>query len=362
MRVLVLGGTGAMGMPLIEILSNRGEQVFVTSRYQHGSAEDIHYLRGNAHDENFLSEILKQKYDTIVDFMIYRSDEFASRVNSLLESTDQYIFTSSSRVYADSESPITECSSRLLDVSNDDTFLATDEYALAKARQENLLFNSGSSNWTVIRPYITYNVERLQLGTIEKNVWLYRALHGRNVPLPKDVACHQTTMTCGGDVAQAIADLVGNKRAYGEVLNLTGTQHMEWWEVWKIYSRVLQEHAGITSKLYQPEDSSGICKVMENEYQVRYDRLFDRTFDNSKLLSICPDLSFVSMEEGLTMCLRKFIKKPSWKGTFGCGVEAYLNRQTGEKTKLSELDSIATKLRYLGYRWMPGIVNILKGR
>ena len=158
------------------------------------------------------------------------------------------------------------------------------------------------------------------------------------------------------------ADLVGNKRAYGEVLNLTGTQHMEWWEVWKIYSRVLQEHAGITSKLYQPEDSSGICKVMENEYQVRYDRLFDRTFDNSKLLSICPDLSFVSMEEGLTMCLRKFIKKPSWKGTFGCGVEAYLNRQTGEKTKLSELDSIATKLRYLGYRWMPGIVNILKGR
>ena len=91
MRVLVLGGTGAMGMPLIEKLSNRGEQVFVTSRYQHGSAEDIHYLRGNAHDENFLSEILKQKYDTIVDFMIYRSDEFASRVNSLLESTDQYI-------------------------------------------------------------------------------------------------------------------------------------------------------------------------------------------------------------------------------------------------------------------------------
>lgn len=55
-------------------------------------------------------------------------------------------------------------------------------------------------------------------------------------------------------------------------------------------------------------------------------------------------------------------QKPSWKGTFGCGVEAYLNRQTGEKMKLSEVDSMATKLRYLGHRYMPRIVNTLKER
>lgn len=85
--------------------------------------------------------------------------------------------------------------------SDDDTFLAIDEYTLAKARQEKLLFDSGALNWTVIRPYITYNIERLQLGTIEKNIWLWRALHGSNVSLPKDLAYHQTIMAYGGDIA-----------------------------------------------------------------------------------------------------------------------------------------------------------------
>lgn len=362
MRVLVLGGTGAMGKPLIETLSERGDEVFVTSRRDRESKGNIHYIRGDAHDPYFIKEELSKKYDAIVDFMLYSTEEFREKSKVYLGSTDQYMFLSSARVYADSKSPITEKSPRLLDVCKDIDYLKTDEYALAKARSENILFDSNGGNWTIIRPYITYNVERLQLGAIEKDVWLYRALNSRSVPLPQDVAQNQTTMTYGGDVAQAIGTLVGNKRAYGEVFNLTGMQHMKWSDVWKIYSKVLQEYTGTKSKLYQPDDSSGIWKVMGNEYQVRYDRMFDRTFDNSKLLSICTDLNFATMEEGLTMCLRKFIAKPTWNGVFGCGAEAYLNRQTGEKMKLSELGSIATKLRYLGYRWVPGIVNILKQR
>ena len=40
--------------------------------------------------------------------------------------------------------------------------------ALQKAREENLLLKSDSRNWTIIRPYITYYDERLQLGVFEK--------------------------------------------------------------------------------------------------------------------------------------------------------------------------------------------------
>lgn len=362
MHVLVLGGTGAMGEPLVRMLAERGDEVYVTSRRKREDNGNVHYIQGDAHDLSFIKQELSKNYDAIVDFMIYSTDDFRDRSKLYLQSTEQYMFLSSARVYAESKEPITENSPRLLDVCKDEEYLKTDEYALAKARSENILFDSDGGNWTIIRPYITYNVERLQLGAIEKDVWLYRALNSRSVPLPQDVAKHQTTMTYGGDVAQAIGTLVGNKRAYGEVFNLTGMQHMKWSDVWKIYSKVLQEYTGIKSKLYQPDDSSGIWKVMGNEYQVRYDRMFDRTFDNSKLLSICPDLNFVTMEEGLTMCLHNFIEKPTWNSIFGCGAEAYLNRQTGEKMKLSELGSIATKLRYLGYRWMPGIVNILKQR
>ena len=67
---------------------------------------------------------------------------------------------------------------RLLDVSHDSIYLKTDEYALAKARQEDILRKSGKNNWTIIRPYITYSESRLQLGVLEKEAWLYRALKG----------------------------------------------------------------------------------------------------------------------------------------------------------------------------------------
>lgn len=361
MRILLLGGTGAMGVSLKKILAERGDEVFISSRTTHDSENNIHYLLGNAHDDQFLSDILKSRYDAIVDFMIYQSGEFETRVNKLLDSTDHYIFTSSSRVYANSEVPITEDSPRLLDASKDIEYLKTDEYALAKAREENTLFRLKRRNWTIIRPYITYNVERLQLGGIEKDVWLYRAMHGRSIPLPKNIADCQTTMTYGGDVAAAIALLIGNKNALGEAFHLTGTEHMAWSEILKIYLDVLEKETNIETKIYMPEDSIKLCEIMGSKYQIEYDRLYNREFDNSKLLTVCGNnLSFISMKNGLSMCISEFIQNPRWNTGFNAKLEAYLNREANEKISLRELCGTKTKMKYLGWRYMPQILETIK--
>ena len=162
MKILVLGGTGAMGVDLVKILGERSENVTVTSRSERKSEfSNVEYVKGDAHDTTFLQALLTQKFDAIVDFMAYHTDEFKSRRDLLLGATDQYLFLSSSRIYANSKTPITEDSPRLLDVTTDKEYLKTDEYALAKARQENLLQESGKTNWTIIRPYITYSNQRL---------------------------------------------------------------------------------------------------------------------------------------------------------------------------------------------------------
>ena len=136
MEVLILGGTGAMGIHLIERLVAKGIFVTVTSRKDRDSAEYVTYVKGNAHDVNFLTTLLERKrWDVIVDFMVYSTEEFRDRAELLLKSTKQYIFLSSARVYADSKEAITEDSSRLLDVSPDKKFLQTDEYPLSKARE-----------------------------------------------------------------------------------------------------------------------------------------------------------------------------------------------------------------------------------
>lgn len=156
--------------------------------------------------------------------MVYDTEGFRRRVAPLLGACGQYIFTSSARVFADAAIPLVETSPRLLDVSKDAAFVASDEYAITKARQEDMLRASGQSGWTIVRPYITFGEGRLQLGTLEKESWLYRALQGRSIVFCDEMMGKWTTLTEGADVARMIAALTGNPRAYGEDFNLTGGQ------------------------------------------------------------------------------------------------------------------------------------------
>lgn len=359
MRILLLGGTGAMGVSLAKILSERGDEVFITSRRQRVSRGKLHYIQGNAHHAAFLESVLAKQFDAVVDFMIYGTEEFSQRAGKLLSSCGQYIFTSSSRVYADANGAITEASPRLLDVCRDEKYLATDEYALSKARAENVLLQGQPKNFTIIRPYITYNVERLQLGGMEKESWLYPALHGRSIPLSLSVARRKTTMTFGGDVAAAIAALIGNDRALGECFNLVGDDSITWREVLSIYEKVLCAN-GIMPRLYLPEKSDEICEVMGSTWQIKYDRLYDRVFDNSKLRDVCPALSFTPMREGLAACLGEFIRHPAWRGAPQVKCEAYFNKMTGEKMPLDEAHGLKEKVKYLGWYYAPMAMNVIK--
>lgn len=243
-KALILGGTGAMGTPLVPYLAEKYE-VYVTSRKRHDTQNRyIHYLYGNARDKGFLAGILKEGYDVIVDFMSWPQKEFTECVNLLMDSTNQYIFTSSCRVYAQSEEPITEESPRLLDICRDEEYLATSEYALAKAREEDYIMHSGYKNWTIVRPSVTYNTNRLQLGLYEINYWLGRILRGQAVVFSRDLAETLTPMTYGKDVAYAISLLAGNTKSYGEIVQIATPETMKWKEILELYLDVLKDWGG----------------------------------------------------------------------------------------------------------------------
>lgn len=52
-KVLLLGGTGAIGENLGEVLNKKGYMVYVTSRKYRKNAENVHYIQGNAKDTAF---------------------------------------------------------------------------------------------------------------------------------------------------------------------------------------------------------------------------------------------------------------------------------------------------------------------
>jgi nucleoside-diphosphate-sugar epimerase len=312
-KILLLGATGAMGVFLVDILrKNSNYKVYVTSRSLHSNTDNIVYLLGNARDDSFMAELLeKNHYDVIVDFMNYGYQEFQDYHKRLLAACDHYIFLSSCRVFAESTVPITEDSPRLLDVSTDQEFLATQRYALRKARQENMLNESGFSNFTIVRPYITYSNARLQLGIYEKEQWLYRVLRDKPIVISEGVLEKTTALSYGFDVALGIFKVFDKSVFLNDSINIVTSETIKWSDVLSIYENVVYQETGKKVNVYISSENHHIENLFEGGYNTIYDRKWDRTFNNSKLLNCFPDLRFQSVYDILPNMVTQFIDR--WK-------------------------------------------------
>ena len=117
-KVLLLGGTGAMGVYLTPLLASLGCEVKVVSWDDIVSENPrVTYVKADGKDINYLQELLKEKFDAIVDFLMYPADQFNERYELFLKNTGHYFYLSTYRVYDGVEVPITEESPRLLDNS-----------------------------------------------------------------------------------------------------------------------------------------------------------------------------------------------------------------------------------------------------
>lgn len=288
-KVLVLGGTGAMGVYTVPELLVMGYQVDVLSMDDWKMAnQNVRYIQANGFDDAFLKTLLEENhYDAIIDYMLYRTDAFAKRVEMLLTNTKHYIFLSTYRIYSSDELPIRETSPRLLESRVNDTEYQShdrDEYSLYKARQENVLHRCGYKNWTIVRPAITFSKLRYQLVTLEANVLIRRAMEGKTVLLPEQAMDVQATMSWAGDVGKLFARLVLNPKAYGEVFSICTSEHHTWREIAEYYREII----GLK---YQVVDTRTYMDVWANngllaQYQLYFDRCLDRVMDNSKILEV----------------------------------------------------------------------------
>ena len=285
-KVLVLGSTGAMGQYLVPYLADMGYRVTAVSlEDEKPYNNNVNCVKGNSKDFDFLNSLLSQKFDGVVDFMLYGGHDFEKYYKLFLENTEHYIFLSSCRVYANEEIPVKETSPRLLDVSKDKALLASDDYCIYKAKSENLLMLSKYNNWTVVRPATTFSKMRYQLVTLEAVNVVGRAKKGKKVVLPIHAKNKPATLCWAGDVSMMIAKLLFNNEAKRDIFNVCSSEHHTWEEIAEYYHDIVGlEYVWVDKedylKIIQPDVSNG-CR-----WQLDYARLFDRITDNSKVLNV----------------------------------------------------------------------------
>lgn len=252
---------------------------------------------------NYLTEFLKDKYyDGIVNFIHYISVDDYKPVHKLLCSkTDQLIFLSSYRVYADLQHPITETSPMLADVVKDDEeFLKTENYALPKAICEKFLREeSGTKNWTVVRPVISFSDKRFDLVTVSGHEIIDAARSGKTVILPEAAKNLTAGLDWAGNSGKLIANLLFKKECFGEAYTVSSGQNLTWGEVADIYTR-------LTGVKFRWTETEKYVNTGHGGYILIYDRLYDRAVDNTKILKATglKKDDFTSVEEGIKIELK----------------------------------------------------------
>ena len=359
-NILILGGTGTMGKPLVEYLQQEGDNVSVVCRHSKKSTySNVRYYDGDANNPVFLNKILSSHYNCIVDFCWYSSGVFSRTFQQKLDACDHYFALSSAGVYADCNDLIREDNPRFIEIdppSSNNYF----EYHYEKARIENLLNNSTKNNWTILRPHITYNDNYLPLAEYRETEWLSRCLLGKKVVIPQDMLECKTVLTHGADVAKMIVKMIGNERVFRESINVTSPNFLKWKDVLHIYLESLNE-LGLDLKIEYIENSYPLIEGFPSyKYRFLCDRLLNRTFSIEKFTNLFGEMKFMSLQDGISQSLKNYLDNHSYKIQVTSGHSFGIqDRIVGETTPLSTFDTIRAKISYLAFRYIPFAPNLL---
>ena len=305
-NVLLIAGGGTLGTYTAKELLRLGHKVTVICLEEKVSdREDLTFIRANA-TLDFLREHFRDNhYDGIVNFIHYTSAEAYIPYHRLLEAnTDHLIFLSSYRIYAGTDDPITETSPRLLDTVDDPEFQEKENYALPKSRCEDFLYSeTDRSRWTVVRPVISFSERRFDLLMYSGRTVLEYASAGKPLYMPESRRYLTAGLDWAGNSGKLIANLLFRDDARGEAFTVSSAPGLTWNDVAKLYTELIGlEVVWVDEETFlahNPKISKETDIIWYWMYE--YDRKFDRTVDNSRILAVTglKKEDFSDLREGL---------------------------------------------------------------
>lgn len=308
MKVLLIGGTGTLSSDTTMLCLKNGFEVYLFNRGtkgEMGGYGNLQYIHGNINDKTNAKELLAhQHFDVVIDYLTYNADTLKMRIDCFSGVTDQFIFISSATVYPISLSPINELSR----IGNNGWSYAQNKYACEQylmREKEHLNFN-----YTIVRPYVTYGINRIPFPIISKRNnynLLYRIRNGLPFLMCGD-GNQIMTLTHTKDFASGIVGLFCNPIALNNDFNVVGDVTSSWNEV----IRIIETTIGIKAKpVYVPVDK--IANDLPNiRDELLYDKGFSHVFDNSKLKHAVPSFeSKISIGNGISTTVNHLIAHSS---------------------------------------------------
>lgn len=355
MEILLLGGTGTLSSAVLSNAFDKGYNVTVMNRGSKNNAlpDTVKTIICDFTDkESLCRTFYHQRYDIVVDFLSRTPVDIERVYPVFKDNCKQYIFISSACVYrrASEDFPLTEDSPK----PNWDW-----NYNVLKYESEQKIIElskDSQSYYTIVRPYITYNDERIPLGMSPAYRFCRTIIERIKAGKPWfvwDGGNAITTLTYADEFAYGVVGLFLNAKAVNTDFHITSDFCYSQSEVINLIFKKLNRTVNVVDI-----QSDEIARIL-SEYKgmLLGDRALNAIFDNSKIKDAVPELRFsVSLDRGLDKIFSYWdgLASYDYDYKFEARIDKLISAH-GEKTGFVKYpgSSKSAKLIYMAYRYLP---------
>lgn len=213
MRILIMGGTRFIGVYLTKILVEQGHEVVLFNRgNKPAPVEGVQQIHGDRKDASQLKEKLSsEQFDAIFDNNGRELSDTQPLAEIFKGKIQHFIYMSSAGVYLKSD--------QMPHIEGD----PVDPNSRHKGKHETEAYLKAQGlPFTAIRPTYIYGPQNYN----DLEAWFFdRIVRDRSIPIPGK-GLHITQLGHCQDLAQAMAAVLGNEKAIGEIYNISGDRYV----------------------------------------------------------------------------------------------------------------------------------------
>jgi len=212
MRVLIIGGTRFIGVYLTQLLVEQGHDVVLFNRGNHAPPEGVQQIVGDRTDPAQLQEKLSgESFDAVFDNNGRELSDTQPLVEIFNGKVQHFVYVSSAGVYLKSD--------EMPHVEGD----PVDPKSRHKGKFETEAYLTAQGvPFTSVRPVYIYGPQNYN----DLEAWFFdRIVRDRPVPIPGNGMAMTQLGHCA-DLAAAMAAILGNKQAIGQIYNVSGDRYV----------------------------------------------------------------------------------------------------------------------------------------
>lgn len=309
LKVLLIGGTGTISLPICEALSqNQDIELYVMNRGHKSLPEHAHQIICDFHDTAKMEEILKDySFDIVCNFIIYKPEEAIKQIQLFKGKIQQYIFISTVVTY-NHETAV------MIHESHEQNNIYS-EYGREKTKCEQIFMKAYEEFGfpiTIVRPSQTYGYDRIPLSVKGKSCWsvVDRILNDKPVIVHGD---GKSTWHCthNQDFAYNFIQLINNEKTIGQAYHNINPVVVNWDMIYRDLYALLNKEPKI---IHIASDTLALSQTYDIESSILGDKQYSCLFDMSKIQRDIPDFqNHIMIQEGLKMYLDYMEQYPEKK-------------------------------------------------